>query len=155
VGSQDEWIGTGSFIKKGTLYYCFYTGHNNVFTPAEKIMLATSTDLMNWTKQPAMALQAAAGYDQNNFRDPQVYWDEGRNAYVMLVTTRKDGKGTLARYQSTDLSSWSMIEPLVATTGTGEKDIMKPSTDAISMRAKRLATVRHVIFRDGVQPGKQ
>ncbi|MGJ1190850.1 glycoside hydrolase domain-containing protein [Sphingobacterium siyangense] len=121
VGSQDEWIGTGSFIKKGTLYYCFYTGHNNVFTPAEKIMLATSTDLMNWTKQPAMALQAAAGYDQNNFRDPQVYWDEGRNAYVMLVTTRKDGKGTLARYQSTDLSSWSMIEPLVATTGTVEK----------------------------------
>ncbi|SPZ85062.1 Sucrose-6-phosphate hydrolase [Sphingobacterium multivorum] len=121
VGSQDEWIGTGSFIKKGTVYYCFYTGHNSVFTPAEKIMLATSTDLMNWTKQPAMALQAAVGYDRNNFRDPHVYWDEGRNAYVMLVTTRKDGKGILARYQSTDLSSWSMIEPLVATTGTVEK----------------------------------
>jgi len=121
VGSQDEWIGTGSFIKKGSLYYCFYTGHNSVFNPAEKIMLATSTDLMNWTKQPAALLQAPDGYDRNNFRDPQVYWDEGRAAYVMLVTTRKEGKGTLARYQSADLSNWFIIEPLVATTGSVEK----------------------------------
>ncbi|SFS31086.1 glycoside hydrolase family 32 protein [Sphingobacterium wenxiniae] len=116
VGSQDEWIGTGSFIKKDNTYYSFYTGHNANLSPAEKVMMATSTDLMNWTKQPNATFQAVIGYDQNNFRDPNVYWDEARSSYVMLVTTRKDGKGALARYTSSDLNNWSLIEPLLATT---------------------------------------
>ncbi len=34
----------------------------------------------------------------------------------MLVTTRKEGKGALARYTSSDLINWSLIEPLMATT---------------------------------------
>ncbi|TYP96221.1 beta-fructofuranosidase [Sphingobacterium allocomposti] len=116
IGSQEEWIGTGSFIKKDNTYYSFYTGHNAHLNPAEKVMMATSSDMLNWTKQPGAAFQAPGGYDQNNFRDPHVYWDETRNSYVMLVTTRKDGKGTLARFTSPDLSNWSLIEPLVATT---------------------------------------
>ncbi|ULT26675.1 hypothetical protein KUH03_07500 [Sphingobacterium sp. E70] len=36
AGSQDEWIGTGSFMKRGQTYYCFYTGHNGNLNPAEK-----------------------------------------------------------------------------------------------------------------------
>ncbi|MGE8243868.1 MAG: glycoside hydrolase domain-containing protein [Sphingobacterium sp.] len=114
-GSQDEWIGTGSFMKRGQTYYCFYTGHNGNLNPAEKVMVATSADLLNWTKQPGGTIQASVGYDQNNFRDPHVYWDESRGSYVMLVTTRKDGKGAIARYVSTDLNSWSIIDPLLAT----------------------------------------
>lgn len=116
IGSQDEWIGTGSFIKKDNTYYSFYTGHNGNLNPAEKIMMATSPDLLNWTKQPTATFQAPAEYDQNNFRDPHVYWDETHNNYVMLVTTRKDSKGALARYKSSDLNNWSIMEPLVATT---------------------------------------
>ncbi|RKO72425.1 DUF4975 domain-containing protein [Sphingobacterium puteale] len=115
MGSQDEWIGTGSFIKKDQTYFCFYTGHNGNLNPAEKVMIATSTDLLNWTKQSAWTIQAAPGYDQNNFRDPHVYWDETRGSYVMLVTTRKDGKGAIARYISADLNNWSSITPIVAT----------------------------------------
>jgi len=114
-GSQDEWIGTGSFIKKEDTYYCFYTGHNANLDPAEKIMLATSSDLVNWSKQPLATFQALDTYDKNNFRDPHVYWDENQNSYVMLITTRKSGKGALARYQSSDLNNWSIMEPLVAT----------------------------------------
>lgn len=113
-GSQEEWIGTGSFIEKDDTYYCFYTGHNGNLNPAEKIMMATSADLLNWTKQPMATFQASAGYDQNNFRDPHVYWDDTRNMYVMLVTTRKDGKAAFARYTSSDLTNWSLIEPLMA-----------------------------------------
>jgi len=118
MGSQDEWIGTGSFIEKENIYYCFYTGHNGNLNPAEKVMVATSADLLNWTKQPSATFEADPGYDQNNFRDPHVYWDDVRNTYVMLVTTRKDGKGALARYTSSDLNSWSIIEPLIATTSS-------------------------------------
>lgn len=129
IGSQDEWIGTGSFLKKGSTHYCFYTGHNSNLNPVEKVMLATSNDLLNWTKQPAVTIQAPEGYDRNNFRDPHVYWDDLRNMYVMLVTTRKNGKGTLARYTSSDLTSWVMIDPLVAATGNslGKNEI---ETDA-------------------------
>jgi beta-fructofuranosidase len=117
-GSQDEWIGTGSFIKKNNLYYNFYTGHNGNLTPAEKVMVATSPDLLNWTKLPNATFAAPSGYDQNNFRDPHVYWDEIQENYVMLVTTRKDGKGALARFKSSDLINWLPIEPLLATTSS-------------------------------------
>jgi beta-fructofuranosidase len=111
TGSQDEWIGTGSFVKKDNMWYCFYTGHNGNLNPAEKVMTATSTDLKNWVKKPAATFAAPKGFDKNNFRDPFVYFDETRNSYVMLVTTRKDNKGAFARFTSSDLLQWTEIEP--------------------------------------------
>lgn len=108
----DVFIGTGSFVEKDGIYYAFYTGHNGRLTPREQIMLATSTDLKTWTKQPTFTFRAPAGYDQNNFRDPHVYHDPHRRCYVMLVTTLMGGKGCLARYTSADLLTWTNIEPL-------------------------------------------
>lgn len=117
TGSQEEWIGTGSFIKDSTgKMYCFYTGHNGNLYPAEKIMLATSTDMTTFTKVPGFTFEAPNGYDKNNFRDPEVYYDPTRSCYVMLVTTIRDGKGALARYTSNDLLNWTLISPLVAGT---------------------------------------
>ncbi|MDR2914343.1 MAG: DUF4975 domain-containing protein [Tannerella sp.] len=110
--SQDVFLGTGSFIKKDGICYGFYTGHNGRLSPVEKIMLATSPDMKNWTKIPSFTFEAPAGYDKNNFRDPFVYFDETRNNYVMLVTTRQNNKGVLARYTSPDLTNWTLIEPL-------------------------------------------
>ncbi len=112
IAFQDSFIGTGSFVKYNGLYYCFYTGHNDYLTPKEKIMLATSPDLRTWTKQSDFTFQAPEGYDQNNFRDPHVYYDPNRECYVMLITTLKDGRGCLARYTSSDLRTWTNIEPL-------------------------------------------
>lgn len=112
-GSQEQLLGTGSFIKdaNGKLYG-FYTGHNGNLYPAEKIMLATSTDMKSFTKVPTFTLEAPDGYDKNNFRDPAVYYDPTRSAYVMLVTTLKNGKGVFARYISNDLLNWSLIAPI-------------------------------------------
>ncbi|KAA6300696.1 MAG: Sucrose-6-phosphate hydrolase [Candidatus Ordinivivax streblomastigis] len=112
TGSQDDWIGTGSFVKKDGKQYSFYTGHNGSLNPAEKIMLATSTDGKTWTKVPSATFEAPAGYDKNNFRDPCVYYDDTRNCYVMLVVTRKNNQGVLARYTSSDLMQWTLIEPI-------------------------------------------
>lgn len=111
--SQEQFLGTGSFIKNenGKLYG-FYTGHNRNLYPAEKIMLATSTDMRTFTKVPGFTFEAPDGYDKNNFRDPEVYYDPGRSCYVMLITTILDEKGVLARYTSTDLLNWSLITPL-------------------------------------------
>lgn len=44
--------------------------------------------------------------------DPAVYYDPTRSAYVMLVTSLKNGKGVFVRYTSNDLLNWSLIAPL-------------------------------------------
>lgn len=113
VGAQDQLIGTGSFIKDNAgKMYGFYTGHNSNLNPAEKIMLATSTNMATFSKVPSFTFEAPDGYDKNNFRDPNVYYDPTRSCYVMLATTIKNGKGVIARYTSSDLTNWSLIEPL-------------------------------------------
>lgn len=113
AGSQETLLGTGSFIKDaGGKLYGFYTGHNGSLYPAEKVMLATSTDMRTFTKVPNATFQAPDGYDINNFRDPSVYYDTTRSCYVMLVTSIKDGKGVLVRYTSSDLMNWTLISPL-------------------------------------------
>jgi beta-fructofuranosidase len=113
VDSQEAYLGTGSFIKnsEGKLYG-FYTGHNGNLYPAEKIMLATSSDMKTFTKVPSFTFEAPDGYDKNNFRDPCVYYDPTKSAYVMLITAIKNGKGVLVRYISTNLENWNQIDPL-------------------------------------------
>ena len=113
AGSQETWLGTGSFIKdNGGKLYGFYTGHNSNLYPAEKVMLATSTDMRTFTKQANATFEAPNGYDKNNFRDPFVYFDSSKSKYVMLVSSIKDNKAVLARYTSEDLNSWDLISPL-------------------------------------------
>jgi len=113
AGSQETLLGTGSFIKDASgKLYGFYTGHNGSLYPAEKVMLATSTNMKTFTKVPSFTFEAPSGYDKNNFRDPCVYYDSTRSCYVMLVTSIKDGKGVFVRYTSTDLTNWTLIAPL-------------------------------------------
>lgn len=109
IAHQDLFIGTGSCVEHNGTYYFFYTGHNDYLTPKEKLMLATSPDLKTWTKQTDFEMVAPAECDQNNFRDPHVYYDPYRYCYVMLVTTIKNGRGCIARYTSSDLRTWTEI----------------------------------------------
>lgn len=113
--SQEQFLGTGSFIKNsdGKLFG-FYTGFNANLYPHEKILLATSNDMRTFTKDPSATMEAPDGYDKNNFRDPKVYWDSERNAYIMLVTGILNGKGCIIRYTSDDLYNWSLISPLTS-----------------------------------------
>ncbi|HLR32552.1 MAG TPA: glycoside hydrolase family 32 protein [Fodinibius sp.] len=119
--AQDYAIGTGSIIKKGSTYYAFYTGHNpnypsDCVSTKEGIMLATSSSLdQSFTKDTSFSTIYAPtgmGYDeQNNFRDPYVYYDSGSEKYYMILSARKDvngtWKGVIAQYSSTDLVSWN------------------------------------------------
>lgn len=107
----DEWIGTGSFIKKGDTYYCFYTGDPSTDSK-QFLLMATSTDLKTWTKQTAFQITAPSGYDSSNFRDPSVYFDSTLNTYVMLVASQKGGNGVILRYQSDNLSEWTLLEDM-------------------------------------------
>ncbi len=107
VEAQDIALGTGSVIKGNDgRYHAFYTGHNDMFEPKEAVMHAVSTDLENWEKIPEDTLYANENYSQNDFRDPYVFYTDAENCYSMLVATRKDNIGVIARYTSTDLKSW-------------------------------------------------
>lgn len=122
VTEQDRALGTGSVFKNNGLYYAFYTGHNGDLDPREKIMLATSTDLNTWTKDPSFLLAASDGYDRNEFRDPLIIKDEASGTFRMLISTRADYKGSwravIAQYTSTDLRNWQLIEPFYDDTNT-------------------------------------
>lgn len=112
---QERALGTGGVFKHDGLYYAFYTAHNGNLDPREKIMLATSTDLQNWSKDPSFVLEASWGYDRNEFRDPFIIRDEDSNTFRMLISTRADYKGSwcavIAQYSSTDLRNWTLEEP--------------------------------------------
>jgi len=120
--AQDYAIGTGSVIKKGSVFYAFYTGHNpnypsSCVTHKEGVMLATSSSLnSNFTKSTTfsnMYAPTGLGYDQtDNFRDPYVFYDATAAKYYMLVAARKDvgggnWKGVIAYYTSSNLTSWT------------------------------------------------
>ena len=112
VDEQDVAIGTGGTIYNPVdkLYYTFYTG--NKFKPssdqnAQVVMVATSPDFKTWTKNRIFYLKGDTyGYDKNDFRDPFLSQTED-GVYHMLIATRKNGKGHIAEFTSTDLKEWA------------------------------------------------
>lgn len=105
--SPERALGTGSIIQddKG-IYHAFYTGHNGERNPKEVIMHATSKDGVKWKKIPENTFEGDESYEKNDFRDPYVFWEEESQEYWMLITTRQDGKGIIAKYTSVDLETW-------------------------------------------------
>lgn len=128
ANQQDGALGTGSIFKRNGVYYAFYTGHNGNLDPKEKIMLATSTDLKNWTKDPSFLLQASWGYDRNEFRDPIVMEDKSTGKYKMLIATRSEAslvssstvpwRAVIAQYSSVNLRDWTLEKPFYEDTTT-------------------------------------
>ena len=125
---QDGALGTGSVFKWNGTYYAFYTGHNGILDPKEKIMLATSTDLKSWTKNPSFQLQASWGYDRNEFRDPIIIEDKSNGTFKMLIATRSEvdlvsnanvpWRAVIAQYSSTNLIDWTLEKPFYEDTST-------------------------------------
>ena len=102
--SPDAAIGTGSFIKdEDGLYHCFYTGHNGApdtgLPYIEVVRHAISVDQEDWEIIDEFNLYG----DNNDFRDPYVYYDLNDEIYYMLITTRADGTGVIKRYASHSL----------------------------------------------------
>ncbi|MDO7851474.1 glycoside hydrolase family 32 protein [Hymenobacter convexus] len=118
--APDFAIGTGSVTLRNGTYYAYYTGFNpntgSCTNPKEGVMLATATGLgQPFTKSTSFGtLYAPAGqnFDSNdNFRDPFVYFDAGTGQYSLLVAARQSvsgvWRGIIARYTSTNLTSWT------------------------------------------------
>lgn len=108
IKDQDIALGTGSVIKaKDGTYHAFYTGHNDTYEPKEAIMHATSKNMKDWKKMPDDTFYAGDNYSKNDFRDPYVLYDKEEDQYWMLISTRNEKTGVIAKYTSKDLKTWT------------------------------------------------
>lgn len=107
---DDPALGTGSTVMADGKYYTFYTGHKAA-SPREVILKAVSDDGVNWTKDRSFRLQAPAGYNVDEFRDPYVFYDEEAGLYRMVIAAIRNGSSVLAQFTSPDLTAWTEREP--------------------------------------------
>ncbi|HIZ72679.1 MAG TPA: family 43 glycosylhydrolase [Candidatus Gallimonas intestinavium] len=122
---QDLYVFTGCCIRAGEEYMIFYTGHNPHLRekglPEQKILRATSRDLLHWEKDRDFVFAAPDWLEMHDFRDPFVFYDEERKEYCMLIAGRlKNGDPSSARGVtllacSPDLTHWEVEkEPFYA-----------------------------------------
>ncbi len=121
---------TGSVVEHGGTFYLFYTGQNPKDPKSDqKVMLATSPDLITWNKQPDRTFYPdgkiywsksingpipGMGYHHQAFRDPDVFWHEGKKQWWMIfhALTAAGHEACLALYTSDDLLTWTPQPPL-------------------------------------------
>lgn len=117
---------TGSVIEHDSRWHMLYTGINRSERGLiQRIGLATSDDLLHWSKHPANPVIEADSrwYEQldldrwrdQSWRDPWLYFGNGE--VRVLVTARSntgpaDGAGVVAQARSTNFADWEVLPPL-------------------------------------------
>ncbi len=130
---------TGSVIQHAGLWHLFYTGS----TQAEKglvqrVGLATSPDLITWTKYSTSPLIEAdprwyeqldlqAWHDQA-WRDPWVFQHPDTGDFHAFITGRcadgpADERGVIAHARSSDLLTWEVLPPVTTPGEFGQMEV--------------------------------
>jgi len=122
---------TGSIIQYNKTWYMFYTGISQADNGLiQRIGLATSNDLLHWSKHPASPLininpqwyellDKAVWYEQA-WRDPWVFEYAGKFHALMTARTKSgqaDGRGVIAHASSEDLINWEVQSPITRPCG--------------------------------------
>lgn len=115
-------------VRSGDMYFMFYTGVSGSGADAkQRIGLATSTDLMTWTRHPINSCPGTTGdgciYEcieswttaggppgshNQQCRDPFIIWDSDSQRWVMFATAKSTNQfGVVTVAHSTDLINWS------------------------------------------------
>ncbi|OZD69007.1 glycosyl hydrolase family 32 [Rhodococcoides fascians] len=117
----------------------FYTGVTRTqSTAVQRIGLATSDDLLTWTRhgngpvvEPDPTWYAdSEGPDWGGaaWRDPWVFPDPDGDGWHMLITAHAtagppDGRGVIGHARSHDLLDWTVQPPLTSTAGFGHLEV--------------------------------
>jgi sucrose-6-phosphate hydrolase SacC (GH32 family) len=123
---------TGSVVEHDGLFHLFYTGKNSRDPKGDqKVMHATSRDLVQWAKQPDDTFYADGAiywskpingaiddkqiYHHQAFRDPEVVWSAAEKRWWLLLhaTLAAGSAPAFARYASADLTHWQPCPPLL------------------------------------------
>lgn len=116
-------IYTGSVVKdEAGVFHAFYTGFNEKNKvhgkPVQVVMQAVSKNLTDWeTIEDFILCSDGIEYEEFDWRDPYVFWNEEAGCYYLIVTTRhKDSSphrgGCLGLCTSMDLIHWEYQKPL-------------------------------------------
>jgi beta-fructofuranosidase len=144
-GPEGAWddvaIWTGSVIRGDDAWYMFYTGSSTrEGALIQRIGLATSPDLMTWTKHAANPIIEAdpAWYEQLDttawhdqaWRDPWVFADPDGDGYHALITARAstgpvDARGVVAHARSQDLVHWVVRPPISVPGEFGQLEVQQ------------------------------
>lgn len=143
-GAPDDLaIWTGCVVRPGpdAPWHMFYTGTTDVGGElVQSTCLATSPDLLTWTRDPANPVLRAdprwyevlgESWPGENWRDPWVYRDPGGDGWHMLVTARArtgpdDDRGVIGAAWSPDLRTWRARPPRSAPgAGFGQLEVMQ------------------------------
>ena len=135
---------TGSVVRHPDgRWYLFYTGATMGADGrnAQSVGLATSPDLLTWTKRPEAVLQPdpawyetleTSHWQDQAFRDPWVLADPQGNGWHMLITARANhgatfDRGVVGHAWSADLDSWGLRPPLSAPVegGFGQLEVIQ------------------------------
>jgi beta-fructofuranosidase len=129
-------IWTGCTIKKGDIYYMFYTSRSKqdvlddgYVGHTQRIGVATSMDLRTWSKYKGNPIvtadyrwyesQAEAHNRHEACRDPFVVYSEDERYYYMFFTARDNkgeprSRGCIGKARSKDLLNWEIMPPAVS-----------------------------------------
>ena len=132
LGPDGEGCWTGSIVENQGLFYLFYTGKNSRDPKGDqKVMLATSKDLVHWSKEPRHTFYADGNiywnktmngqiddkliYHHQAFRDPDVFWNNDKKEWWMILhaTVADPTAPATGLYTSKDLINWKPSKPLV------------------------------------------
>jgi sucrose-6-phosphate hydrolase SacC (GH32 family) len=87
--AQDQFVFAGSLFAANGVFYAMYTGFNRNYPKQGKasqvLMIATSTDLINWNKTSEKLVLPQEGYDPTEWRAPFVFWSEDTQEYVLAT----------------------------------------------------------------------
>ncbi len=140
----DSWTTwTGSVIQDDDgLWRMFYTGTSREDGgERQTVGVATSTDLMTWTKHSPQEIASAdprwyktlsGGFENEPFRDPWVFKIDGEPTWTMLTTAAAKESvdprqnAVMGVAKSEDLVNWTTIAPLGAPDqGFGETEVFQ------------------------------
>ncbi len=138
-GSWDDastW--TGSVVRHGDLWHLLYTGTSHADDRlVQRVGMATSPDLLTWTKRDGAVLEAdprwyetldrEAWHDQA-WRDPWVFLHPDDGQYHALVTARvpygpPSERGVVGHARSADLAVWEVLPPVTEPMGFGQLEV--------------------------------
>ncbi len=119
---------TGSIIQHNNLWYMFYTGGKRSEKGlVQRVGLATSTDLIHWTKHPDNPLISADSrwyetldldlWHDQAWRDPFIFQHPQTGHFYAFITARVkdgpgDGRGVIGQARSNDLIHWEVLPPV-------------------------------------------
>ncbi|BDR58973.1 glycosyl hydrolase family 32 [Xylocopilactobacillus apicola] len=115
---QDQFVYAGSvFLNANHDLVAYYTGYNRNFVnkekPSQVLMQAVSSDGIKWNKLGIVnSLLPQKGYDGDDWRDPNVIWDEKNQEYLLILGTRLKGNkklktGRIVYFTSHDCQNWN------------------------------------------------